>query len=175
MNRFLLPLGGFLLLVVLLWRGLDLNPRELPSTLIDKPAPAFNLEQVSNLDLSVSQSTLSGKIWILNVWASWCVACLEEHSVITKLADYVDIVGLNYKDQRNDALAWLTRHGNPYLLSAYDNNGDVGIDYGVYGVPETFIVDHRGHIRYKHIGPVTETAMNEMLLPIVQQLRQSIN
>jgi len=175
MNRFILPLGGFLLLVFFLWRGLDLDPRKLPSTLIDKPAPEFNLRQVQNPAQWVSQSTLSGKVWLLNVWASWCVACLEEHPVITRLAKHVDIVGLNYKDQRSDAISWLSQHGNPYKLSGHDQNGDVGIDYGVYGVPETFVVDHRGHIRFKHVGPVTEATMDQVILPIVEQLRQSVN
>ena len=175
MNRFLLPLGAFALIAVLLWRGLDLDPRELPSTLIDKPAPAFLLESLSDPANPVSVKQFEGKVWLLNVWASWCVACLHEHPIITTLSDHIDIVGLNYKDKRQDALQWLEKHGNPYLTSGFDEIGDVGIDYGVYGVPETFVIDQKGHIRFKHIGPVTAESMTSQLLPVIQTLRESVN
>lgn len=175
MNRYLLPLVIFAGLAALLWRGLSLNPREIPSVLIDKSAPAFELEQLHDPSLRISHRTLEGKVWLLNVWASWCVACLQEHAVISELANQVDIVGLNYKDERNDALQWLTKHGDPYLMSAYDISGDVGIDYGVYGVPETFVVDQNGHIRYKHIGPVSMEDAEQKLVPIVEQLRNLVN
>lgn len=175
MNRYILPLLIFAGLAALLWRGLSLNPREIPSVLIDKSAPAFELEQLHDPSQRISHRTLEGEVWLLNVWASWCVACLQEHAVITELSKEVDIVGLNYKDKRSDAMQWLVNNGNPYLVSAYDITGDVGIDYGVYGVPETFVVDQNGHIRYKHIGPVSVEDAKQKLVPIVEQLRNSIN
>lgn len=172
MNRFIIPLVVFLALAGLLWKGLDLDPRQLPSQLIDKPAPVFELATVDDPNTVVSNNTYAGKVWLLNVWASWCVACLEEHPVISELSDTVDIVGLNYKDKREDALAWLARHGNPYRISGYDLAGNVGIDYGVYGVPETFVIDPRGRIRYKHTGPVSRQAMRDTLIPIIDSLRK---
>ncbi|MGI9319712.1 MAG: DsbE family thiol:disulfide interchange protein [bacterium] len=175
MNRYVLPLVLFAGLAMLLWRGLSLDPREIPSVLIDKSAPAFELEQLHNPVERVSHRTLEGKVWLLNVWASWCVACLQEHSIITELSNQIDIIGLNYKDERSKAKEWLNKHGNPYLISAYDNTGDVGIDYGVYGVPETFVVDQMGQIRYKHIGPVSAEDVKQKLIPIVEQLRLSTN
>ncbi len=175
MSRYVVPLVLFVGLAALLWRGLSLDPREIPSVLIDKPAPAFDLEQLHNTTQQITHQTLEGKVWLLNVWASWCVACLQEHPVITKLSEQVDIVGLNYKDERGKAKQWLIEHGNPYLVSAFDHAGDVGIEYGVYGVPETFVVDQRGHIRYKHIGPVSHEDLNQKLIPIIEQLRQVTN
>ena len=118
---------------------MSLDPRELPSTLIDKPAPPFSLARLHHPEREITPADLSGKVWLLNVWASWCVACRQEHPVITSLAEQVDIVGLNYKDERDDALKWLGQWGDPYLASAHDHSGDTGIDYGVYGVPETFV------------------------------------
>ena len=112
-------------------------------------------------------------MWLLNVWASWCVACLQEHPVISQLSGQVDIVGLNYKDTRDDALRWLSQHGNPYNASAFDQLGDVGIDYGVYGVPETFVIDHTGAIRYKHIGPVSQSDLDGILKPVIAELRKA--
>ncbi len=175
MNRYAIPLLVFAGLSLLLWRGLSLNPKEIPSVLIDKSAPAFELEQLHDPLKRISHRTLEGKVWLLNVWASWCVACLQEHAVITQLSNEIDIVGLNYKDERSKAMGWLVKHGNPYLVSAFDNTGDVGIDYGVYGVPETFIVDQKGHIRYKHIGPVSVEDAKQKLIPIIEQLRSSVN
>ncbi len=175
MTRFVLPLVIFSGLLVFLWKGLDLNPREIPSTLIDKPAPAFDLTRLYDENARISQETLAGKVWLLNVWASWCVSCRHEHPVITELAKNIDIVGLNYKDKRPDAQQWLTRFGNPYVMSAFDQSGNVGIDYGVYGVPETFVIDHLGSIRYKHIGPVTPQSAAEKLLPIINLLQKEIN
>jgi cytochrome c biogenesis protein CcmG, thiol:disulfide interchange protein DsbE len=117
---------------------------------------------------------MQGKVWLLNVWASWCAACLQEHPVLLDLANSgaVPIIGLNYKDPRNDALDWLRRHGNPYLLSVADTQGRVGIDYGVYGVPETFVIDKAGIIRYKYIGPVTAEALSDKILPLVRELQK---
>ncbi len=171
MIRFALPLAIFAALSVLLWRGLSLDPRELPSVLIDKPAPAFELPVLHDTSASIGPNQMAGKVWLLNVWASWCVACRQEHPVITSLARDVEIVGLNYKDKRPEAMTWLQRWGNPYIASAFDQAGDVGIDYGVYGVPETFVIDQQGQIRYKHVGPVSESDAKNTILPVVQQLR----
>jgi len=173
MRRFLLPLGIFLVIVVFLGIGLTLNPREIPSPLIDKPAPAFTLAQLSNPEKTFSQKDMLGKVWMLNVWASWCVACREEHPVLVELArsKAVPIYGLNYKDKREDALAWLRQFGDPYVLSIMDNAGRTGIDYGVYGVPETFIIDKQGVIRYKNIGPVTHEIVQAKILPLIRKLQ----
>jgi cytochrome c biogenesis protein CcmG/thiol:disulfide interchange protein DsbE len=170
--RFGLPLGIFLGLVALLAAGLNLNPREVPSPLIDKPAPAFQLPQLDAPAKSFSPQTMRGKVWLLNVWASWCVSCREEHPVLVDLAkrNVVPILGLNYKDKRDDALAWLKLLGNPYQLSAEDADGRVGIDYGVYGVPETYLIDKQGVIRYKRIGPVTPEVLQQKILPLVKEL-----
>ena len=172
MKRFL-PLGIFLLLAVFLAIGLNLDPREVPSPLIDKAAPAFRLAQLQASDKTLGTEDLKGKVWILNVWASWCVACLEEHPILVEFSrqNVLPIYGLNYKDQREDALRWLGKHGNPYTLSMQDVDGRVGIDYGVYGVPETYLIDRNGIIRYKRIGPVTPQILQEKILPLVRQLQ----
>ena len=172
MNRFLLPLGIFIVLVVFLGIGLNRNPREVPSPLIDKPAPAFQVPQLHEPVKSISQKDMLGKVWLFNVWASWCVSCRQEHPVLVELSKkkVVPIVGLNYKDGREDGMKWLQDWGNPYVLSAFDQDGRVGIDYGVYGVPETFVVDKSGTIRYKHIGPLTQDVVEKKLLPLVQEL-----
>ena len=174
MNRYLLPLGIFLVLVVFLGIGLGLNPREIPSPLIDKPAPAFDLVQLHEPRKSLTKQDMQGKVWLLNVWASWCVSCREEHPVLVELAKtrVVPIVGLNYKDQRPEALRWLQQFGDPYVMSIVDGDGRVGINYGVYGVPETFVIDKTGVIRYKQIGPVTPKALQEKILPLVAKLQQ---
>jgi cytochrome c biogenesis protein CcmG/thiol:disulfide interchange protein DsbE len=171
--RFLTPLAVFVVLVVFLAIGLRLNPREVPSPLIDKPAPAFELTRLDDPAASVTSQDLRGKVWLLNVWASWCVACLDEHALLVELSrtGAVPIYGLNYKDKRDDALAWLGKHGNPYTVSVVDSEGSVGIDYGVYGVPETFVIDKQGVIRYKHIGPVTAQVLNERIVPLVRRLQ----
>lgn len=172
--RYALPLGLFLALAVLLAVGLQLNPREVPSPLINKPAPAFELPQLHAPDKTFSQKDMLGKVWMLNVWASWCVACREEHPVLVELARSraVPIIGLNYKDKREDGIGWLARFGDPYQLSAYDINGRVGIDYGVYGVPETYVIDKAGVIRYKRIGVVTPAILKDNVLPLVAELNR---
>lgn len=174
MNRFFWPLAGFIVLVGFLAIGLTLKPSELPSPLISKPAPSFSLSQLAAPEKTFTPEAMKGQVWLLNVWASWCVACLDEHPVITELArsDIVPIVGLNYKDVRSEALAWLARNGDAYTLSVSDTQGRVGIDYGVYGVPETFVIDKQGVIRYKHIGPVTQSAVRDTLLPLIRELQQ---
>jgi cytochrome c biogenesis protein CcmG/thiol:disulfide interchange protein DsbE len=172
MKRFL-PLGIFLLLAVFLAVGLRLDPREVPSPLIGKAAPPFQLPQLQDPGRTLGTEELKGKVWILNVWASWCVACLEEHPILVEFSkrNVLPIYGLNYKDKRADALEWLGKHGNPYALSIQDGDGRVGIDYGVYGVPETYVIDRNGVIRYKRIGPVTVPILQEKILPLVRQLQ----
>lgn len=172
MRRFLLPLAIFIVLVGFLAVGLRLNPREVPSPFIGKPAPVFRVAQLHVPENSISPEDMRGKVWLLNVWASWCVSCRQEHPVLMNLARHnlVPIVGLDYKDEREAGKAWLAEHGDPYVMSAWDRDGRVGIDYGVYGVPETFVIDKSGIIRMKHIGPVTETVVKEKIIPLVKEL-----
>jgi len=153
--------------------GLGLNPHEVPSPLIGKPAPAFTLPQLQDTAKQFSAQDMKGKVWLLNVWSSWCVSCREEHPVLLELArqNIVPIYGLDYKDKREDGLGWLERGGNPYVLSASDIEGRVGIDYGVYGVPETYVIDKQGVIQYKEIGPVTPQNLQNKILPLVAQLQ----
>lgn len=173
--RYLLPLAVFLVLVVFLGIGLTLDPREVPSPFIGKPAPAFTLPQVADPAKTLSPEDLKGQVYLFNVWASWCVSCREEHPVLLELARrrVVTVYGLNYKDERADAEAWLERFGNPYAASAFDADGRVGIDWGVYGVPETFVVDRQGIIRYKQTGPLTQEIVENKLLPLIRQLQGS--
>jgi cytochrome c biogenesis protein CcmG/thiol:disulfide interchange protein DsbE len=174
MMKFLLPLAAFIVLVVFLAIGLNLNPREVPSPLVGKPAPAFDVPQLAAPDKRFATRDMQGKVWLLNVWASWCVSCRQEHPLLVELGQsgIVPIVGLNYKDQRSDGLGWLRQHGDPYVLSAFDGDGRVGIDYGVYGVPETYVIDKAGTIRYKQIGPVTPEALEQKILPLVKELNK---
>lgn len=171
--RFLIPLVVFGVLVAFLGRGLFLNPREVPSPLIDKAAPLFELPQLHNPSGQFSSRDMLGKVWLLNVWASWCVACRQEHPLLVELARsrLVPLYGLNYKDERNDAIEWLQSFGDPYVMSIVDLDGRVGIDFGVYGVPETFVIDKEGVIRYKQIGPVTPEALEKEILPLVKRLQ----
>ena len=163
--------GGFIALVALLAVGLRLDPREVPSPLIGKPAPAFELPLLTAPDRSFSQKEMLGKVWVLNVWASWCAPCLVEHPQITRLAaGAVPVVGLNYKDAREDALPWLARNGNPFVATVYDSAGRIALDYGVYGVPETYVIDRKGVIRYKRIGPVTPEILKEKIEPLLREL-----
>ena len=171
MKKAWLPLA-FIALVILLGIGLSLNPREVPSPLIGKPAPAFELPLLDQPDKRFSQKDMLGKVWVMNVWASWCPPCLAEHPVVTELAKNVTVVGLNYKDAREDALPWLKRNGDPYRLSVHDAAGRIAIDYGVYGVPETYVIDQRGVIRYKHIGPLTPEIARAKLAPLIEELRK---
>ena len=173
--RFLLPLAVFVGIVVFLWVGLSLNPREVPSPLVDKPAPEFRLAQLNAPDKTLSTSDMKGQVWLLNVWASWCVSCRVEHPLLNELskANIVPIIGLNYKDKVAEGRAWLVQHGDPYKLSVVDADGRVGIDWGVYGVPETFVVDKNGVIRYKHIGPVTAESLEKKIIPLVRELQKA--
>lgn len=167
-----LPLILFAVLVVFLGIGLGLNPREVPSPLIGKPAPDFSLPQLHQSEQHFSPANLKGQVWLLNVWASWCVSCREEHAVLNEFAKtkLVALVGLNYKDEAVDARQWLAKLGNPYQLSVSDREGKVGLDWGVYGVPETFVIDKQGVIRHKHIGPVDAKSLQETLIPLIQSL-----
>ena len=172
MNRYLLPLAGFLALVGFLAVGLQLNPREVPSPLVGKPAPAFQAATLSRPEVQIKREDLLGKVWMLNVWASWCVACRVEHPLLVDFARRggAPLYGLNYKDKREDAQRWLQRYGDPYTESLVDPDGRIGIDYGVYGVPETFVIDRAGVIRYKHIGPVTPEALRDTIEPLLKKL-----
>ncbi len=172
--KFLIPLVLFVALVVFLAIGLNRDPHEVPSPLINKAAPAFEVPQLAEPNKTFSPESMRGRVWVLNVWASWCVACREEHPVLVELAksQIAPVIGLDYKDKREDALAMLAKQGNPYVLSAFDGNGRVGIDYGVYGVPETYIIDKAGVIRFKHIGPLTMNLLNEKIYPKLSELKR---
>ena len=164
--------AAFAALVALLAVGLTLKPREVPSPLIGKPAPAFDLPLLHAPEKSFTQKEMLGKVWVLNVWASWCPPCLVEHPVVTALAKsgLAPVVGLNYKDRREDALPWLKRNGDPFLFSVADADGRIAMDYGVYGVPETYVIDRRGVIRYKHIGPLTPEVARDKVEPLLKEL-----
>ena len=173
MIRYLLPLLVFIGLVGLLVVGLRHDPSIIPSPLIDKPAPAFALPTLQQPQASIGTQDMKGEVSVLNVWASWCVECRHEHPFLLELGkdNRIHLIGLNYKDVREDALAWLKQNGgNPYQASAYDEDGQVGLDYGVYGVPETFILDREGIIRYKYIGPINEQVLEEEIKPMLARL-----
>jgi cytochrome c biogenesis protein CcmG, thiol:disulfide interchange protein DsbE len=194
MNRYYWILGAFAGLIVLLAVGLNLNPREVPSPLVGKPAPAFKLAVLGKEGQTMGPEDMKGKVWLLNVWASWCVSCRQEHPVLVDFArrGETPIVGLNYKELRGDgsidmrriaaeqevpqalqrATGWLTEHGNPYLLTVMDIDGRVGIDYGVYGVPETYVIDKAGIIRMKHTGPISPKILSDKVLPLVAELNK---
>jgi len=169
---FAIPLAIFVALAIFFAVGLTRDPREVPSPFIDKPAPSFKLEQLHEASRAFAPEDMKGKVWLLNVWASWCVSCRVEHPLLVEMSkkNVVPIVGLNYKDRREDGVAWLTQNGDPYTTSVVDLDGRVGIDYGVYGVPETFVVDKQGVIRYKQIGPITPEALEKQLLPLIRKL-----
>ncbi len=189
MKKFLIPLFLFLGLVVFLAVGLKRDPREIPSPLIDKPAPTFSLPTLVG-DAAFSPTQMEGQVWMLNVWATWCVACREEHPVLVAFARkyQVPIVGLSYKEiqpqepefklpaaqklalARERSVVWLKRHGDPYINSVMDMDGRVGIQYGVYGVPETYVIDKEGVIRFKHVGAVTPALLANTLLPMIEKL-----
>lgn len=174
MLRFLVPLGIFAALVAFLWVGLGKDPSLVPSPLIGKPAPAFRVAQLHDANSQIGNADMLGKVWLLNVWASWCASCRHEHPLFMELARarLVPIYGLNYKDKREDGVNWLSQLGDPYVVSAFDADGRVGIDYGVYGVPETYVIDRQGIIRYKHVGPVTMEALQTRILPLVKELEK---
>jgi cytochrome c biogenesis protein CcmG/thiol:disulfide interchange protein DsbE len=195
LKKFLIPLGLFLGLVIFLAVGLNRDPREIPSPLVGKPAPAFSLDTLDVNAPKFGPQDMKGKVWMLNVWATWCVACRDEHPLLVAFskANQLPIVGLNYKEvQAQDAPAgrqltpedklriarersavWLQRLGDPYVVSVFDLDGRVGIDYGVYGVPETYIIDKEGVIRFKQVGAVTLETLQSQILPLVQKLNAS--
>lgn len=174
MNRFHVPLGIFAVLMAFLVIGLTLKPQEVPSPLIGRSVPSFQLTQLHAPNQSFSPRDMAGRVWLLNVWASWCVSCRDEHPLLVQLARNrsLTLVGLNYKDKPEEATAWLQRHGDPYRLSLIDRDGRVGIDFGVYGVPETFVIDSNGIIRHKHIGPLTAESLSAIILPLLGALEQ---
>ncbi len=194
MNRYYWILGAFAALVVLLAVGLNLDPREVPSPLVGKPAPAFRLAVLGKEGETMGPEDMKGKVWLLNVWSTWCVSCRQEHPVLVEFSrnGQVPVVGLNYKELRGDgeidmrrvppeqevpmavkrAQGWLTEHGNPYQLTVMDIDGRVGIDYGVYGVPETYVIDKAGVIRMKHTGPISPQVLKEKILPLVSELNR---
>jgi cytochrome c biogenesis protein CcmG/thiol:disulfide interchange protein DsbE len=170
-KKFIIPLAAFVLIGVLLLKGLSLDPKRIPSPLIGKPLPDFSLARVHQPDKVVTKKDLLGRVYLLNVWASWCVACREEHPLLMEMrrVKLVPLIGLNYKDDNAAARGFLAGMGNPYEMSLSDTNGRVGIDLGVYGVPETFVIDKQGIIRYKHIGPIDEQALEDKIMPVVRQ------
>ncbi len=192
MNRYFWILGAFVALVVLLAVGLGLNPREVPSPLVGKPAPAFRLNILDQPGKTFGPDDMKGKAWLLNVWSTWCVSCRQEHPVLVEFAKAgrIPLVGLNYKEVRGDgefdmskmpageevrlaserASRWLSLHGNPYTLAVMDIDGRVGIDYGVYGVPETYVIDATGVIRMKHTGPISPDVLNRKIIPLLTEL-----
>ncbi len=172
MKKFLIPIAVFVAIGLLLAYALTRDPKKIPSPLIGKPLPAFALTDLHKPNQTVTSEGLRGKVYLLNVWASWCVACRDEHPLLVELARLkaVPIIGLNYKDKRNDALRWLEGLGNPYDRSLADTDGRIGIELGVYGVPETFVIDKAGIIRYKHIGPISPDAWRDKIAPLLREL-----
>ena len=160
-------------MVGFLFIGLNLDPREVPSPLVGKPAPQFSLPRLDNPEQVFSGKDMLGKVWLLNVWASWCGACKEEHPLLVSLAKtgFVPVVGMDYKDTRDEALQWLALGGNPYMTTIMDVDGRVGINYGVYGVPETYVIDKKGIIAYKKTGPITMQSLREVIVPLVKKLQ----
>ena len=174
MIRYLVPLTVFALIAITLWKGLDQDPSQLPSPLIGKPAPEFDLPDMEKTEQRFTRDDLLGKVVLLNVWATWCSGCRDEHALLLRIADkeQIPIYAFNYKDDRTSALDWLQRFGNPYRQIGFDASGRVGLDFGVYGLPETYVLDRDGIIRHKHIGPLTEPVWQREVLPVVKALRQ---
>jgi cytochrome c biogenesis protein CcmG/thiol:disulfide interchange protein DsbE len=170
--RFFIPLVVLVALVFFLGAGLKLDPKEVPSPLIGKPSPVFDLTRLDNAAVRIRRDDMLGKVWMLNVWASWCVACRDEHPLLLEFSrkKLLPIYGLNYKDERLAGLKWLRNFGDPYDASLFDQDGRIGIDFGVYGVPETFIMDRDGIVRFKHIGPVTPDVIRTQIEPLIRKL-----
>jgi len=193
-KRFLIPLGIFLVLVGFLAVGLNRDPHEVPSPLVGKPAPEFRLVTLADPAKEFSPTDMRGQVWLLNVWASWCVSCRAEHPLLVAFAKdgQLPVVGLNYKEVRGDgsfdmnkmpadeekklalqrANKWLSEHGDPYRLTVMDLDGRVGIDYGVYGVPETYVIDKAGVIRMKHTGPIMPDVLAKKIMPLLAELNK---
>ena len=172
--RYLVPLAIFIVIVGFLAVGLKNDPKRVPSPLVGKPAPHFELATLYDPNEKITPEQLRGTVWLLNVWASWCVSCRAEHQVVKRFAqlDLAPVYGLNYKDEEEDAKAWLGALGNPYAASLVDRSGNTGIDWGVYGVPETFVIDKKGIIRDKVIGPVTDEIVKDRLVPLITRLKK---
>jgi cytochrome c biogenesis protein CcmG/thiol:disulfide interchange protein DsbE len=173
MLKYIIPFVLFIVMAVFLALGLNLKPSEIPSPLLNKPAPVFSAAKLNDPNVKLAPADLKGKVWLFNVWASWCVSCRAEHPILNQLAKQqaVIIVGLNYKDDPEAAKKWLSTLGNPYNDSVMDTDGRIGIDWGVYGVPETFVMDKQGIVRYKHTGPVTEDDVKNTFLPLISKLQ----
>ena len=172
MNRLIIPGAVFIGLIALLAVGLKLDPRHVPSPLIGKPLPAFNLNALYEPDRTISETSFLGKPRLLNVWASWCAACVTEHPLLVALSRRpdIEIFGLNYKDDNPRAQDWLRKHRNPYTQIIVDSEGSLGLDLGVYGVPETFVIDKQGVIRHKQVGPLSQEIIDEIILPLLDEL-----
>jgi len=172
-GRFAVPIVVFLLLVVVLAIGLTKDPRRLPSPYIGKPAPEFELPSLTDPGKLVGSASYAGQVALLNVWATWCPGCRQEHGFLLELAaeGTVPIYGLNWRDKRPDALRWLEALGDPYVDSAFDEDGRVGIDWGVYGAPETFLIDQQGVVVHKHIAPLTREIWNSDFVPLIDELK----
>ena len=172
--RFLIPLGIFIAVAAFLFKGLSLDPKEVPSPLIGKAAPEFSLPLLNDFEAPFANGDMTGEVWLLNVFASWCGPCLDEHPIIVNFArsTAVPVVGFNYKDRPRAAKQWLNRHGDPYTQVVVDLNGRIGLDYSVYGVPETFLIDQQGIIRYKKIGPLTQMDVSQDIIPLIEELSQ---
>lgn len=171
--KFLVPLGLFVGIAAFLFKGLGMDPRAIPSPLIGKPLPQFELPLLKAADRTISNKDLLGKVVLVNVWATWCVSCRAEHRTLVELArtGAVEIYGLNWKDERAGALSWLRQLGDPYVANAFDQEGRTAIDLGVYGAPESFLVDAKGMIRYKYAGPLTPDLLRQEILPLIEKLK----
>lgn len=174
-KKLLIPLGVFALLCAFLFAGLRHDPRRVPSPLIGKPVPDFALTQLHDPSKLLGSIDMKGQVWLLNIWASWCAPCRQEHPLLIELAKagITPIIGLQYKDDPETGKAWLARNGNPYVTSVADRDGRVGLDFGVYGVPETFVIDKKGLIRYKQIGPITPDVLDKTIVPLIRELQES--
>jgi cytochrome c biogenesis protein CcmG/thiol:disulfide interchange protein DsbE len=171
--KYILPALLFAVLLGMFYRGLFLNPGEVPSPLIGKPAPAFELEELSRPELTFAATDMSGEPAVLNVWATWCAGCRQEHAFLMQLArsKEVPLYGLNYRDERAPALQWLQQLGDPYQMTAFDPEGVASLDWGDYGAPETFLMDRAGTVVYKHLGPLTPSVWVEEFRPRIEAMR----
>jgi len=165
------PLVIFIVLAVLLGRGLMLDPNNMPSALINQSVPEFNLPSLASEERMLTRSDVVGEVSLINVWGTWCPSCMHEHPYLMELTRQIPIIGVNYKDARADAKQWLVKLGNPYVLNVFDEMGTLGIDLGVFGAPETYVIDRQGTVRYKHVGVVNEQVWLERLKPVVDRLR----
>jgi cytochrome c biogenesis protein CcmG, thiol:disulfide interchange protein DsbE len=166
-----IPLVIFTVLGILFWRGLSLDPNKMPSALLNKPVPKFSLPRLENLQETRTESLFVGQVSLLNVWATWCVNCRDEHAFLNTLKDKgITIIGIDYKDNTDDAQKWIAQLGNPYSDIIVDAEGRLGLDLGVFGAPETYVVDSKGVIRFKHIGELNQKVWDESIKPIVDAL-----